>query len=123
MGYEGCAGLTTCCVFLLVQGWAHYPPLGSLLNVPVVDDQTDQATNQEGYEHLLPSKEDRGVCIGEALPPVPKKLAERIWRLEFIEMGELLPETWNLKPGDEANQQRLLARRKKPVTELKTWVQ
>ena len=38
-------------------------------------------------------------------------------------MGELLPETWNLKPGDEANQQRLLARRKKPVTELKTWVQ
>ena len=88
----------------------------------MVDDQTDQATNQEGYEHLLPS-EDRGVYIGEALPPVPKKLAERIWRWEFIEMGELLPEIWNLKPGDEANQQRLLARRKKPVIELKTWIQ
>lgn len=105
------------------SGLGTLPPLGSLLNVPVVDDQTDQATNQEGYEHLLPSKDDQGVCIGEALPPVPKKLAERIWRLEFIEMGELLPETWNLKPGDEVNQQRLLARRKKPVTELKTWVQ
>ena len=37
-------------------------------------------------------------------------------------MGELFLETWNLKPGDEANQQRLLARRKKPVTGLNTWV-
>ena len=73
-----------------------------------MDDQTDQATNQEGYEHLLPSEEDWGVGVGEALPPVSKKLAEHIWRREFIEMGELLPETWNLKPADEANQQRLL---------------
>ena len=38
-------------------------------------------------------------------------------------MGKLLPEIWNLKPGDEASPQRLLVRRKKPVTELRTWVQ
>ena len=72
-------GLTACCF----SSWSragHTTPLGSLLNVPLVDDTTDQAVNQESGEYSLPSEEeDRGVCIGEALPPVSKKLAERIW--------------------------------------------
>ena len=32
--------------------------------------------------------------FGEGLLPVPKKLQEKIVRLEFVEMRELLPETW-----------------------------
>ena len=71
----------------------------------------------------MSSCQDQDVCIGDALPPVQMKLAEWIWCWEFVEMGELLPETWNLKPGEEASQQLLLARKKKPVTDLKTWVQ
>ena len=70
-----------------------------------MDNPTDQEANQERYDHSLLSEDDnRGVYIGEVLPPVPKKLAEHIWQGEFIEMGELLPETWNFKPGNEANQ-------------------
>ena len=33
-----------------------------------------------------------GVYVGEGLLPVPTKLADRIRRWEFVEMGELLPE-------------------------------
>ena len=92
-------------------------PFGSLLNVPLVDDPTEQGTNQEKYKHSLLSEDNnQGVCIGEALLPVPKKLFEHIWRQGFNEMGELLSETWNLKLGVKVNQQRLLVRRKKPVT-------
>ena len=30
--------------------------------------------------------------MGEELPPVPGRLVDRIWRWEYIEMCELLPE-------------------------------
>ncbi len=33
-----------------------------------------------------------GIYVGEALPPVPAKLAGRIQAWEFVEMAELLPE-------------------------------
>ena len=102
------------------SGLRTLPPFCLLLNVPLVDDLTDCGANQEGYEYSLSSKDkDWSICFGEVLPPIPKKLAEHIWQRD----GELLPETRNLKPGDEENQQRLLTQRKKPVTELKTWVQ
>ena len=35
-----------------------------------------------------------GVYIGEGVVPIPRKLAEKIWRWEFMDMGELLPECW-----------------------------
>ena len=39
-----------------------------------------------------PSMASGGVYVGEGLAPVPQKVAERIWRWEYIETGELLPE-------------------------------
>ena len=33
-----------------------------------------------------------GIHVGEGLPPVPRKLADKIWRWEFVDMAELLPE-------------------------------
>ena len=33
--------------------------------------------------------------MGEGISSVPAKLAERIWRGEYVEMGELLPEFWS----------------------------
>jgi len=33
-----------------------------------------------------------GVYVGDGLPPVPQKLADKIHRWEFIDMGKLLPE-------------------------------
>ena len=50
------------------------------------------------WENLLPTGEvqptvnERGVYVDEALPPVPRKLADKIQAWEFIEMTELLPE-------------------------------
>ena len=102
--FEAYTVITAYC-FSLGSGLSTLPSFGSLLNVPLVDDPTDQETNQVRYDHSLPSEDDnQGVCIGEVLPPIPKKLAEHIWQGNFIKMGELLPETWKFKPGDKANQ-------------------
>lgn len=66
--------------------------------------QQTKGLTKRDMSTLCQARKDWGVYIGEALPLVPKKLAEHIWQGEFIEMGELLPETWNFKPGNEANQ-------------------
>eukprot|EP00731_Ephydatia_muelleri_P018367 Em0011g407a len=43
-----------------------------------------------------------GVCVGDGLPPVPAKLAERIWNWEFIDMVDLLPDQWLVKKEEPA---------------------
>ena len=51
--------------------------------------------------NLLPSANaelapvSEGVYIGDGLPPAPTKLAAKIRKGEFVEMGELLPEFWS----------------------------
>jgi len=35
-----------------------------------------------------------GAYVGDEMPLVPAKLAEKIKRREYVEMGELLPEFW-----------------------------
>ena len=51
--------------------------------------------------HMLPaagnagaSALSTGVYIGEELPPVPLKLAEKIRRWDYTDMSKLLPEFW-----------------------------
>ena len=34
---------------------------------------------------------NQAISVGPHSPPIPKKLAERIWRNEFVELQELLP--------------------------------
>ena len=38
------------------------------------------------------TKEERPVLLASSTPPVPQKIAERIWRGQFVAMWELLPE-------------------------------
>ena len=61
---------------------------------------------------------EEGVYVGEALSPVPRKLADRIQAWEFVEMSQLFPEFWIDEKGTTSN-----SRRKRPVTELNTWLQ
>ena len=67
------------------------------------------------------------VYIGEGLPPVPSKLADRIRRWEFVDMSELLPEFWDHSPpksaDSQSSSQQLPARRTRRVTDIATWTQ
>ena len=62
------------------------PRGSSPANTPHVMMQDDPAQAIEG------TVKDSGTRIGEGLPPVPAKLAQRIIKGEFIELHELLPE-------------------------------
>ena len=59
-----------------------------------------------------------GVYVGEGVAPVPKKVAEKIWRWDFVEMSELLQEFWVL-----AGEREGLPRRTRVVADIFTWVQ
>ena len=58
-----------------------------------------------------------GLYVGEGAAPVPKKLADKILRWEFVEMGELLPEFWLCARDDTKSR----SRRSRKVTDISTW--
>ena len=64
-----------------------------------------------------------GSFMAEGLLPVPEILAQKIIRLEFIEMRELMPETW-LLDKEEASRNTLAWPRQKvaPVTDFLLWL-
>lgn len=72
-----------------------------------------------------------GVRVGDGLPPVPAKLAERIWNWEFIDMVDLLPDQWLVKKEEPAMHFGAAAahvgipsqRGKKQVTDIMLWLQ
>ena len=127
------------------------PPPGSLGSVPVVegtappqalafssagplnDPPVSTAAAAAAFCNLLPfgggggTQASTGIYIGEGLPPVPSKLADRIRKWEFVDMSELLPEYWgqmSLKPAEgPSNAQQPPARRPRKVTEITSWVQ
>ena len=66
---------------------------------------------------------DSGVYLGEGLPPVPDKLAAKIRRGEFVEMGELLPEFWSPTKGEEESSKETKGRKSRKVTDIFTWIQ
>ena len=69
------------------------------------------------------------VSIGSAFPPLPKKLAERIQNLEFVDMAELRPIQWQEVLEPEADPHKFvilpgheIARaRRRPVEDIHTW--
>ena len=65
-----------------------------------------------------------GSYFGEGLLPVPNKLVKKIQKFEFIEMYELLPETW-LRDEEESRKGLVGLHRRKsaPVTNILQWVQ
>ena len=121
------------------------PSAGDLAKLPTTarPGPTGAATSQQVggalsssalIANLLPvvGKKSRlgspGVYVGEGLPPVPTKLAEKVRRWEFVEMAELLPEYWGLVVGVKAEEEesshtrRIMSKRQK-VTDIGTWLQ
>ena len=87
---------------------AHSPAVGqlphadALQNIPVFTETPHPASQgQQGsvqleapVSQLLQESKDtstKAVSVGPGSPPIPRKLAEKIWRGEFIELHELLP--------------------------------
>ena len=72
-----------------------------------------------------------GVYVGDGLPPFPAKLAAKIRRGEFVEMGELLPEFWSAPPPppppprdeDSDSKRDNKVRHSRKVTDIFTWLQ
>ena len=80
--------------------------------------------------NLLPSANaelapvSEGVYVGDGLPPVPTKLAAKIRKGEFVEMGELLPEFWSShRKEDIEGKHEVKVRRSRKVTDIFTWLQ
>ena len=66
----------------------------------------------------------QGVYVGEGLTLVPAKLAAKIRRGDFVNMGELLPEFWT-PPREDDPQAKAEAksRRARAVQDIYTWLQ
>ena len=115
------------------------PPASQLTNIPLaggggedpppkepetrkdLQNWWDSLISSSGANGIIPV-DQQGVCIGEALPPVPERLVSRIQKWEFIDMAELLPEA--LVSARTVNQSTAaLVHRKRPVTDILTWVQ
>ena len=65
-----------------------------------------------------------GLYLGDALLPLPQRLVDKISRLEFVEMSELLPEYWLVEDASEARCYHANTRRRRtPVTDILTWTQ
>ena len=86
------------------------PPLGEDNNAAEANSNKDKT-----------QKVESGVYIGEGLPPVPIKLVQRIWRWDFVDMAEMLPELWT-RGTDENPTKALATRVRHPVTNIKTWL-
>ena len=131
------------------------PPTEALTSIPVTSEATvpTLGTPAEATQHainmpdntpfsanvastlcnLLPIAESSGqssgnsIYIGEGLPPVSPKLAEKICRWEFVDMAELLPEFWSLpaamKQEGQPNTQPSPFCQSRKLTDLASWVQ
>lgn len=72
----------------------------------------------------IPSLSNEAVAVGTHSPPVPKKVAEKIWGGEFIELSELLPSRLG---APELTLRDLVANRDKQkepkkITTIQQWV-
>ena len=109
-----------------LSSWAGRPgQMGIPASIPSLAGAaaTSAMSNLLPFALRLPSAPAVGVYVGEGLPPVPAKLAERIGRWEFIEMSEMLPEFWTQSRSDEAESKPTVTRRRRQVTEIFTWIQ
>ena len=76
------------------------PTAAALAGIPLADTGGSLTSSAITTFNLLPLANPvlklpvGGAYVGEGMPPVPAKLAARIRRWEYVEMGEILPEFW-----------------------------
>ena len=113
-----------------------YPDLGSMPSVEAIREAwilpsngNDTPAVSVKIGNLLPlanlslTRPLEGVYLGEGVPPVPSKLAVRIRRGDFMEMGELL---WAGPRDDEPSSSQdhsSRSHRSRKVTDIFTWLQ
>ena len=67
--------------------------------------------------------ENFGISLGKGLPPIPRKLADRILRGEFIDMQKLLPESWQVADQELEGPENRARGSRRRVLDIKVWVQ
>ncbi len=120
-------GSSKCCLMVCV-GLGGMPTLDSLAGLPTcstegVINRTKKSTQGEGGEVTLQGSEklvNPGVFVGEGRMPDPRKVAEKIWKWEFVDMNELLPECYGTSSEGKAS---LGGRRTRAVSDIFTWIQ
>ena len=66
----------------------------------------------------------KATFLGDGLPPIPAKLAERIWRWEYLDMSSLLPEFWPVQKAEQGTTKRTnWSSAKKRVQDINVWLQ
>ena len=84
-----------------------------------ITDTSQWQSNPSGLVNLLslagsgsPPQTAGGVYVGEGLPPIPRRLADKICRWEFVDMAEMLPEFWPQLRDEDADRRGATPRRK-----------
>ena len=94
----------------------------NLLEVPQKTDSNETTSLTVGTTAALGSF---GIYMGEGLPPVSDKIADKIRAWKFVDMAELLPEPWGapslMQEGPSTSQER--RKSKKKVTDIVTWLE
>ena len=68
------------------------------------------------------TKEERPVLLASSTPPVPQKIAERIWRGQFVAMWELLPEALAGDPEVKCSEERKDKRKAQKIQSIVSWM-
>lgn len=98
-------------------------------------DTTSTDSNQgdatkKGQQDASPESSSKQYLVAPGLPTIPRKLAQRIWELDFIEMEEFLPTNKTIQAlelagtveGGAWSTVHQLQQQAKRVTDLMTWV-
>ena len=90
---------------------------------------SDPSSSSAAVQNLLPGANStltlptEGVYVGEGTSPVPTKLAIKIWKGEYVDMGELLPEFWVDAREQSDVRREVRPRQGRKVTDIFTWLQ
>ena len=100
------------------------------MSVPVMASRASQQSTSSvsGWpllqESVAAASAPAVVCRGEGVLPVPERVEKKLLNLEFVEMKELLPESWLVEEEETCRfTQSLPKRRSGPVTDILQWLQ
>ena len=113
------------------MAWGVLPGAAALAGLPITSPSLPLPITPASGEPLsLPSDTisdtlPLGMLLGEALPPVPQKLVEKVRKWQYVDMAELLPDLWAIPKAtsNTAAQKNHLAHRKQLTTNFTKWLQ